>query len=347
MGDEFDFSNWGLEGDGDFGGEDAPLDIGIGDYDYENYYPDYTGMTDEELLQFLGDWGEGTGPMNGYDDQGNFVGFDPGTFTPSDTSGGYIGGGGTGGSTGGTGLSGLLSSLGLGNLSPAQLAALGLSIPALGSIFGDEGDPGSTTVTQELPPWYTDAAKGAIGDALYLPDYESFMQVPGALLSEADLAPYMNNYIDATLNPQLVRMGEDFAREGNQLDASAVKTGAFGGSRNVLEHSLAQERQNKRVDEATNSAYSNAFNTAMGLAGQDRGVIYQDFMNQFGNPYMQQDALNKTLGAVRPGTSQTTTGTAAEGNPWDKILGIGSTLWGTMFPQGMNTPQNPPATGGT
>lgn len=343
MGDEFDFGSWGT-GDGEFGGGD---DFGTGNFGFDWGYGDgdFGGgdvfdMSDEELMNLINSNESEYGPVIPGSDVG------PSPYGPGDNEsiygptipggGGSIGGG--GGSSGWMG--NLLSSLGLGNLTAAQLAALGLSIPALGSIFGDPGDPGSTTVTQELPPWYTDAAKGAIGDALYLPDYESFMQMPGALLSEADLAPYMNNYIDATLNPQLVRMGEDFAREGNQLDASAVKTGAFGGSRNVLEQSLAQERQNKRVDEATSNAYSQAFNSAMNLAGQDRGVIYQDFMNQFQNPYMQQDALNKTLGSVRPGASTTQTGTAPESNPWDKLLGLGLTGWGMAFPNGLQQQQN-------
>lgn len=75
---------------------------------------------------------------------------------------------------------------------------------------------------------------------------------------------YMNPYIQASLNPQLQLLNQQYGQQAAQEQAGATRAGAFGGSREALMSGLNQQNQmlaqNQLVSNAYNQAYQNAQN---------------------------------------------------------------------------------------
>ena len=75
---------------------------------------------------------------------------------------------------------------------------------------------------------------------------------------------YMNPYLNASLDPQLKLLNQQYGLAGQGLAANATKSGAFGGSRDILQQGLNQQNQML----AQNQLVSQGYNTAFGQAQQ-------------------------------------------------------------------------------
>lgn len=275
---------------------------------------------------YAGEWGPLKGDPN-YEDWSSGA-LDTGAWGPLDYEPGYTGWV-EGDSATGAG-AGVLDWLKQATgMSGADLAKLGVfgGLKA-GQVFGGTGPSNTTTQSYTQPAWYTDAAKATLLKGMQLPEYKSFLTQPGALQRTTDLAPYINPYIKASLDPTIARLEDVSARDINALNARAATTGAFGGSRNILEQNLTKERRDKAIAEATGGAYSEAFKNAQTAFGADRTTSYDDWLNQFKSPYQQAGSMATTLAAVKPEATISRTGTESQGNAWDKLYGLGTQLYG-------------------
>lgn len=79
---------------------------------------------------------------------------------------------------------------------------------------------------------------------------------------DADLGAYMDPYAQQSIDVQKQQATLDYNQQQNARDASAVQAGAFGGSRQAVANSIAQQNLNTNLQgiEATglNTAYNNA-----------------------------------------------------------------------------------------
>jgi hypothetical protein len=83
------------------------------------------------------------------------------------------------------------------------------------------------------------------------------------------IASYMNPYTGAVLDPTLEAIYEAAGKQRNTIGASATSSGAFGDARQgVLESTLGKNTMSA-AGNATNQAYSDAYNQAMGLRTSD------------------------------------------------------------------------------
>jgi len=119
---------------------------------------------------------------------------------------------------------------------------------------------------------------------------------------------YMNPYIQNTLDPALQLLNQQYGIAGQQQQGQATQSGAFGGTRQILQSGLNQQNQmlaqNQLVGNAYNQAFNNAqnqmntvaqtglqgYNQAGSLAGQQlgqqQGIL--GLQNQFGGQQQQQ-----------------------------------------------------------
>lgn len=181
---------------------------------------------------------------------------------------GGSGGGGRGGGSGGI-LRGAL-----GNMSPLDLALL------IGGLY-EANQQGKKPTTQETKyaPWYTQAAQNLTNQAGALSptgSYQPYVERAGALtersatpLSEIDLSPYMNPYIDSILDPMRRRYETDLSKSLNKIDANAAMMNAFGRNRNLLEKKYAGESAARGWDELESNVRKGAFDTALTTAAGD------------------------------------------------------------------------------
>ena len=101
-------------------------------------------------------------------------------------------------------------------------------------------------------------------------------------IGEQQIAQYMNPYMNLQLNQQLQEMNRQAGIQGQNLQAQAVKSGAFGGSREGIQRaelgrSLAQT-QNQAIANAMQQGYGQALGTA-----QQQQQIQMGGANQLAN----------------------------------------------------------------
>lgn len=223
-------------------------------------------------------------------------------------------------SGGGSGIGSFLGSLPYDKI----LGGLG-AVGTIGGLLTNNKYPGGGTVSQNtaLKPWWEDAAMTGLVAAKNVPGYESKLTTPGTLLRNTDISEYMNPFVEATLNPVLRNMDIEEADEQNRLASQASKVGAFGGSRPMLDQSLALERQGRRRDEAINKSYSDAFNVAQSGALSDIGRTWDDIGMQYKSPFDQVGALRDMISATKTTGDMTQTTTQNKKNPWETVAGAG------------------------
>lgn len=144
-------------------------------------------------------------------------------------------------------------------------------------------------------------------------------------IGQAQIQQYMNPYNNLVLQNQLQEMGRQAQIQGQQLNAQAVKSGAFGGARDAIQRAemarnLAQT-QNQAIGQSMQQNYAQALAAAQqqqqaglqaygqlsnigqgigNLAGQQFGIGQQmatglgQFGSQLGNLGVQQAALGQT-----------------------------------------------------
>lgn len=135
---------------------------------------------------------------------------------------------------------------------------------------------------------------------------------------------YMNPYLMSSLAPQMELLGQQQARQGQQLASQASKAGAFGGSRYGIEQGLQNQANQLAMSNLVGQGYNNAFNQAMqnmqyganlGLQGQQaaagmfgQGLTGAQQLGTLGNQALQaqQGILNAQAqtGAQQQGLQQ-------------------------------------------
>jgi hypothetical protein len=144
-------------------------------------------------------------------------------------------------------------------------------------------------------------------------------------IGEPEIQEYMNPFTNLALNQQLQEMNRQAQIQGQQMNAQAVRAGAFGGSREGIQRAemgrnLAQT-QNQAIAQAMQQNYAQALGAAQqqqqaglqaygqlanigqgigNLAGQQFGIGQQmatglgQFGSQLGNLGVQQAALGQS-----------------------------------------------------
>lgn len=114
----------------------------------------------------------------------------------------------------------------------------------------------------------------------------------GKTVGNTTIQDYMNPYIAAALQPQL----EDLSRTGigqrQGLDRSATMDGAFGDARSGVALGQQLRDEAKTREGIVGQGYSNAFNTAAGMRGQD---ISTDLNAQNTNAGLRETALQRAI----------------------------------------------------
>ena len=97
----------------------------------------------------------------------------------------------------------------------------------------------------------------------------------------SQMAAYMNPYIQQSLAPQLAMLGQQQALAGQDINAKAVASGAFGGNRGTLAQGLNAQNfdlaRQKAIGEGYNTAFQQAqqaqqFGSTLGLQGLQTGI---------------------------------------------------------------------------
>jgi hypothetical protein len=128
-------------------------------------------------------------------------------------------------------------------------------------------------------------------------DYiNNYATAPGTAVNPNTIAsamgPYMNQYVNMALAPQVEAQNQQFAAQDRNLNAAATSSGAFGDARAGIEAANLTNQQDIARSGLIGNAYSNAFNTAIGAGAQDVGNSLQ---SQMFNAQMQQAGLGRQL----------------------------------------------------
>lgn len=107
------------------------------------------------------------------------------------------------------------------------------------------------------------------------------------------MSPYMNQYVQQALAPQLEAQNQQFAAQNRNLNAQATSSGAFGDSRAGIEAANLTNQQNIGRTGLIGQAYSNAFNTAIGAGAQD---VANNMQAQSQTGGFNEQALQRALG---------------------------------------------------
>lgn len=107
--------------------------------------------------------------------------------------------------------------------------------------------------------------------------------------------PYMSQYVEQALNPQLRLQQQQFDTQNRADNAAATSSGAYGDQRAGIQTANTREGQDAQRQGLIANAYNTAFNTAIGAGAQD--VANQ---NQVGlsNAQLNEMALGRGLGAL-------------------------------------------------
>jgi hypothetical protein len=87
---------------------------------------------------------------------------------------------------------------------------------------------------------------------------------------------YMNPYIGETLQPTLRNIQEQTAHAMQGVDAKSNFTGGFRDTGSALQRAQTENLGGQAIGDATNRAYSDAFNTAMGERNSDINRLMQN-----------------------------------------------------------------------
>lgn len=137
---------------------------------------------------------------------------------------------------------------------PDQLAAMDMTRQAVGT--------GSGAVNQ------------AVSTAGQVAGYNP-QQVQGQSFLNANIGAYMNPYLQNVAGNVLSDLDRQRLMQQEQNAASAVKAGAFGGSRQGIVEAETNRAAQETAAKALTDLYAGGFNAAAGLAGQDLSYAQQ------------------------------------------------------------------------
>lgn len=127
----------------------------------------------------------------------------------------------------------------------------------------------------------------------------------GAFNQEGVAQSYMNPYVQASLNPQLQLLSQQFGQQDVQNAAQAAKAGAFGGSRFGVQNALTKQGQNLAAQQMIGSGYNQAYNQAAQQFASDQARALQAGMaNQAAGLTVGQQNLAAQLGVQQLGSQQ-------------------------------------------
>lgn len=106
--------------------------------------------------------------------------------------------------------------------------------------------------------------------------------------------PYLNQYVNYALAPQIQAQDQQFAQQNKNLDAAATSSGAFGDARAGIEAANLTTNQNLARQGLIGNAYNTAFNTAIGAGAQD---VSNNLQGQVTNAGLRQQEAQNQLGA--------------------------------------------------
>lgn len=106
------------------------------------------------------------------------------------------------------------------------------------------------------------------------------------------MSPYMNQYVNLALQPQLEAQRQQFAGQNKSFDSAATGSGAFGDTSWGLGRGNLTQQQNIAGQGLVGNAYNAAFNTAIGAGAQD---VANDINAQTTNANFAETALGRQL----------------------------------------------------
>lgn len=104
--------------------------------------------------------------------------------------------------------------------------------------------------------------------------------------------PYLNQYVNYALAPQIQGQQQQFDTQNRNLDAAATSSGAFGDARAGVEAANLTNQQNLARQGLIGNAYNAAFNTAIGAGAQD---VATNLQGQTTNANLRETAANRQL----------------------------------------------------
>lgn len=154
---------------------------------------------------------------------------------------------------------------------------------------------------------------------------------------------YMNPYLEQVMEPIMRRLGIANKENLMGVDAKAHMAGAFGDAGHGIERAETTERGNLQLGDELNRGYFNAFNSAMGLKGDDLArresnetqamqmlqqmfgfggveqateqagldADFEEFMRAQGFDTEQLAKIASIIGSLNPGTATTKPSTAS------------------------------------
>lgn len=120
-------------------------------------------------------------------------------------------------------------------------------------------------------------------------DYSTVVNDNGPL---GTVQSYMDPYLAQVLAPQLREIDIAGAKARQGINANATSAGAFGDARHGVVESEQRKNEAQLVGDTTGKAFSDAFNTAMGLRTSD-------LQRLFGTQQAQQSADETALNRMR------------------------------------------------
>lgn len=107
-----------------------------------------------------------------------------------------------------------------------------------------------------------------------------------------NMSPYMNQYVNMALAPQLEMQNQQFNQQNKNLNRAATASGAFGDARAGIEAANLTTQQNIARQGLIGNAYNAAFNTAIGAGAQD---VATNLQGQTTNAGLREQALNRAF----------------------------------------------------
>ena len=129
-------------------------------------------------------------------------------------------------------------------------------------------------------------------------NYSSFGFDPTRQFGTAEANRYMSPYMDAVVADQKSQAIQDFERQGASRDAAAVQAGAFGGSRQAVQESLAEESLQDRLRSIGASGTQSAFEQSAQQFERDRAAQERQLGMEVGEFGRVQSGLASEQGRV-------------------------------------------------
>ena len=129
-------------------------------------------------------------------------------------------------------------------------------------------------------------------------NYSNFGFDPTRQFGTAEANRYMSPYMDAVVADQKSQAIQDFERQGASRDAAAVQAGAFGGSRQAVQESLAEESLQDRLRSIGASGTQSAFEQSAQQFERDRAAQERQLGMEVGEFGRVQSGLASEQGRV-------------------------------------------------